>query len=121
MSETPRIAGSLDDLKVGQHIAWRWRDEDWSVHRISEVTESYAWTSDGGGISPNTFADGPLVILSDPPAPPVTVPAALVDELRVAVSESYKSVYQPHRVVQAARALVAAVEGQDVNKEGVGL
>lgn len=61
----PRVAGSLDDLKVGQVVAWLEPSEGWMV---SEDVDPENWDF-----------TGTEVILVDPePDPPVTPPAPTV-------------------------------------------
>lgn len=119
--ETLRVAKSLDDLKVGMVVAWqtdRGRVTGGTIARFDD---------DGGpimveGAWPPALAT--IVILSDPPSAPVSVPAHLIDALREAVQEvlgcslvmydenvmrfdTQMRIAESH-VVDAARALLAA-------------
>lgn len=123
----PRVASSLDDLRVGQVVAWM--DALGNVHtgtvhrtmkaggvtqvvvRLSEH-DSYQFDS-----QVNTYA---VVILSDPPPVPVTVSREAFDRLAAPLTFP---IYEPQgdssqaallrQVLDAARALVAEVRAQE--------
>lgn len=99
-SRVPRVATSLDDLRVGQVVAWETLCDGWMVD-----TNDQPWSA-------VAFREcSPIVILSDPPPEPVTVSREAFDRLADAVSGVeewwHKDAYE------AARALVEEVRGAD--------
>lgn len=112
MTTTPRIATSLDDLRVGQLVV------------IYEPSNGKGWVTPiihypgtwAGYLSPeNEYA---VVILSDPPPAPVTVDREAFDRLAEKVAYCEANLYgdadaQAHLLLAAARALVESVrEGE---------
>lgn len=70
----PRVASSLDDLRVGMWVV-RWWDGEW--HQPYEVTSHSL---------PLVMNEQPVVILSDPPPEPVTVSREAFDRLAEAAN-----------------------------------
>lgn len=109
---TPRVAESLDDLRVGMVVTHLLNDE-W--HKPGAVV-----AIEPGHCGKNSFvAFDPCqwVILSDPPPVPVRVPADLIDALAEALAhqERFDEAYQWREAcINAARAVVdAARNGTD--------
>lgn len=110
----PRIAASLDDLRVGQVVAWLdalSNAHTGVVHRtmvtggVTQVVvrlaehDSYQFDS-----QVNTYT---VVILSDPPPSPVEIPRALFDALH----EAY-GYLDRNRLNEAALAILQHVNGR---------
>jgi hypothetical protein len=71
----PRVAESLDDLRVGQAVAFDTETNGWVavVLRNDEFIKPSEWEGQRW--------DGGVVILSDPPAEPLEIRRSLIDEL----------------------------------------
>src|SRR5688572_24737685 len=77
MTTVPRVAASIDDLRVGMVVVCQRRDGTWGNPVQVEP----------GGIREQLRQGHPVcptVILSDPPPVPVRVPADLIDALEAA-------------------------------------
>lgn len=76
MSDTPRVARSVDDLKVGQWVAWANTVGQWGTRSLDDDSR-LLWSG-------QDFTRG-VVILSDPPPEPVTIPGDVWDQLYEAI------------------------------------
>lgn len=94
---TPRVAESIDDLRVGQVLVTRdSRTGHWTVARyMQEWADKHTWD----------FSNGRVVILSDPPPEPVTVSREAFDRL-IDELDTWSTEKSATRVVIAARILV---------------
>lgn len=104
----PRVAASLEDLRVGQR-----------VHVVEDDDTDGVLLSNHPAVSEavNMLAQGSIiVILSDPPPEPVTVSRAAFDRLaeaRDAEQFGDGSIQNRTNLLSAARALVDEVRGAD--------
>lgn len=116
----PRVARSVDDLRVGMVVAVDWCiGESWKAGRITEICPQ--WSSpgaiaayfDGDGDGATHFEvrlgdEHTVVILKDPPLAPVTVLAEAVERLKVAYIR-----LNSQQVLNAVRDLLDAIENDD--------
>lgn len=114
MSTVPRVATSIDDLRVGMVVAHRMPTLDhasqWEILWCSESQIEYLKDRHTTG-----FSEGNYVILSEPPPEPVTVSREAFDRLAEAwdewVVEGARVGMNP--VLYAARALVDEARGNE--------
>lgn len=120
-STVPRIAGSIEDIRVGQTVARLYVSEASKPRiireRVEEVLHDHFLTD---SLSCEVGERGTVtVILADPPASPVTVPADVFDALKEALTEVDRASNigatreiedADDRMRQRVRALIAAVE-----------
>lgn len=99
----PRIARSLDELRVGQKILCFHGDESFHDSTVSEfdLTDKFGRKQMG---------DWFLIVKDAPSPPPILVPAEAVERLRDAVGRQV-STGPSLRVMDAVRDLLAAIEG----------
>lgn len=116
MSETPRRADSLSDLRVGQLVAYVPDDSlqhpsDSLIHGIvKEVDESRAIVGEGRySAYDGECKDGEWIILMETPEP-VSVPRDVYERLRKAIHRDAPITSKADETVLAALALVVAVE-----------
>lgn len=99
----PRVASSLDDLRVGQVVATICADGSAGECITFEDMHRFGYDAFMCG-------GGRVVILSDPPPVPVSVSRAVIDRLAEAVEQHDE---QPCPAAEAARALLAEVRAQE--------
>lgn len=104
MTDTPRVAESLDDLRVGQVVVVRPRGSNWDMRESWTVQESTL----AKGVD-QWLTEYEVVILSDPPPEPVTVSREAFDRLAGALAQTNPKLSQP--LWAAALALVDEVRG----------
>lgn len=121
----PRVARSLDDLRVGQVVACHGHGQQ-GIFKVTVVDDTHVEGVDlnkdlknrnwwfGGGDS-LTFFDGSLTILADPPETDYLVPRALLHRLREAIDVEVKQacVHTRGDLYGAARDLLSAVTEVD--------
>lgn len=122
MTTTPRVAESIEDLKVGMVVALLTGRgiAPIALPFMGQVQESGRVRGafiNGGEIQefhpePTSVTDGEWVILFERPPVPVTVSREAIDRL-AASWHLWESGAANHCIGQAARALLAEVEGQE--------
>jgi len=108
----PRVATSLDDLKVGMVVASYVVGEDPEVigGRIARIAAPYAYFEEesGGRDACGFTGDNTITILDDaPPTTPVTVPRAAFDRLAEIVADHPDYTCD---LLDPARAVVASAQ-----------
>lgn len=122
-TETPRLATSLDDLRVGQIVIFVPDDmtaEDPIIAgAVSIVEESSATIADRWSAFDSECKDGEWLILKDVPVEPVKVPSELIDDLRHYTTESWQqqgvvlSEAGARELLNTVREIIKAVDEND--------